>query len=72
METEEKMSTQPWHIRREYQQKVQDFIETYKRGCRENRIDYVLVDTSQNFDRVLFEYLIKRGSQSAVTDERAG
>ncbi|MBN1349807.1 DUF58 domain-containing protein [candidate division KSB1 bacterium] len=60
METNEKINTQPWHIRRDYRQRVQSFIDYYKRGCRENRIDYVLIDTSQNFDRVLVEYLIKR------------
>lgn len=60
MENDEEMSTQPWHIRRDYRKKVQRFIENYKRGCRENRVDYVLIDTSQNFDSVLFEYLIKR------------
>lgn len=60
METNEEMNTQPWHVRRDYRNKVQNFIEKYKRGCRENRVDYVLIDTSQSFDRVLFEYLIKR------------
>jgi len=60
LETGEKMTTQPWHIKAEYQKQVKIFIDNYKRQCRSNRIDYVLLDTSWNFDRALMEYLIKR------------
>lgn len=60
LETGEEISTQPWHIQREYQQKINAFIENYKRQCYQNQIDYVLIDTSQDFDRALFQYLIKR------------
>ena len=60
METGEKISTQPWHIRREYQQLMNDFIETYKHQCLANKIDYILMDTKQDFDRLLLHYLIKR------------
>jgi len=60
METGEELTTQPWHIRQEYRERVQKFIDNYKRQCRLNRIDYVLLDTSWNFDRALMEYLIKR------------
>ncbi len=60
LETGEKMTTQPWHIKAEYQKQVQRFIENYKRQCRLNRIDYVLIDTSWDFDRALMEYLLKR------------
>lgn len=60
METGEKMSTQPWHIRSDYRQLVNKFIETYKKQCRENRIDYVLMDTKEPFDKALLQYLLKR------------
>lgn len=60
METGEKMSTHPWHIKAEYQKQVKKFIQNYKRQCSLNRIDYILLDTSLNFDRALMEYLIKR------------
>jgi len=60
LETGEKLSTQPWHIRGEYRALMNSFIENYKRQCRENRIDYVLMDTSENFDRALLQYLVKR------------
>jgi len=60
METGEKLATQPWHIRGEYRQRMSEFIDTYKKQCRENRIDYVLMDTSEDFDRALLQYLLKR------------
>ena len=60
METDEKLNTQPWHIRQNYQTRIRQFIQTYQNGCRENNMDYVLMDTSQNFDKALFEYLVKR------------
>jgi uncharacterized protein (DUF58 family) len=60
LETGEKLATQPWHIRGEYRSLMNGFIETYKKQCRENRIDYVLMDTSENFERALLQYLIKR------------
>ena len=60
LETGEEISTQPWHIRGEYRKLMSEFIETYKKQCRENRIDHVLMDTSQDFDRALIQYLIKR------------
>jgi uncharacterized protein (DUF58 family) len=60
LETSEELMTQPWHIQKSYQEAMQRFLETYKRGCRENNIDYVLLDTSTPFDVALFEYLHKR------------
>lgn len=60
METGEELTTQPWHIKTEYRKKVKQFIENYKRQCRLNNIDYVLLDTSWDFDRALMEYLMKR------------
>lgn len=60
METKEELMTQPWHIQRAYQQSMKDFLDYYKRQCRENNIDYVLLDTSMPFDKALFEYLNKR------------
>lgn len=60
METGEKLATQPWHIRGEYRHLMSEFIDTYKKQCRENRIDYVLMDTGEDFDRALLQYLLKR------------
>lgn len=60
METEEELPTQPWHIQKAYRESFQQFLDYYKRECRENAIDYVLLDTSIPFDKALFEYLNKR------------
>lgn len=60
METGEEITTQPWHIRLEYQKQVKNFIEYFKKNCRENRIDYVLLNTKEDYDRALFQYLLKR------------
>jgi uncharacterized protein (DUF58 family) len=60
METKEEMMTQPWHIQQTYQEALQEFVGTLERKCRENSIEYVLLDTATPFDKALFEYLSKR------------
>jgi uncharacterized protein (DUF58 family) len=60
VESQEELMTQPWHIQKAYRDSMMDFLETYKRECRENAIDYLVLDTSTPFDRALMEYLTKR------------
>jgi uncharacterized protein (DUF58 family) len=60
METKEELMTQPWHIQKAYQQALREFLDFYKYRCRDNTIDYVLLDTATPFDKALFEYLNKR------------
>jgi uncharacterized protein (DUF58 family) len=60
METSEEMMTQPWHIQKSYQEAMREFLDRYKKECRENDIDYLLVDTSTPFDVALLQYLTKR------------
>lgn len=60
LESGEEINTQPWHIRMEYQKQMNKFIETYKKFCREHQIDYVTLNTKEDYDRALFEYLLKR------------
>jgi uncharacterized protein (DUF58 family) len=60
MESGEELMTQPHQIRRAYMDSMREFTERYKRACREQRIDYVLLDTATPFDTALFEYLNKR------------
>lgn len=60
METGEKILTQPWQIRKEYQTNIEQFLNRYKQECRLHRIDYVSVDTSQDFDKSLYNYLMMR------------
>jgi len=60
METQEEMTTQPWHIQKAYQESMKSFLSAYKRECREHNIDYVLLDTATPFDVALVHYLNKR------------
>ncbi len=60
METGEKLPTQPWTIRGDYRRLVAEYVEKIKKQCHEQRIDYVLMDTSEPYDRALLHYLIKR------------
>jgi uncharacterized protein (DUF58 family) len=60
LETNEELPTQPWHIKYEYQKMMLEFLEYYKKECRENSIDYVILDTQTPMDQALIEYLHKR------------
>jgi uncharacterized protein (DUF58 family) len=60
LETKERIATQPWHIRESYQAQMREFINAYRKECRENNIDYVLLDTRTSFDVALLEYITKR------------
>ncbi|MGE5316141.1 MAG: DUF58 domain-containing protein [Acidobacteriota bacterium] len=60
VETGDQLATQPYQIQRAYQREMKEFLDRYKRECRENNIDYVLLDTSTPFDMALVNYLNKR------------
>lgn len=60
VETGEQLATQPYQLQRAYQKEMKGFLERYKRECRANNIDYVLLDTSMPFDTALVNYLNKR------------
>lgn len=60
LETEEEMPTQPWHLRREYRGLMAEFVEKLRRGCREDRIDYNLLNTQTIYSEALIQYLTKR------------
>jgi uncharacterized protein (DUF58 family) len=60
METGEKMSLQPWEVRKDYQRLMHERIDFYKRECGENRIEYERILTDTPFDAALLKYLEKR------------
>ena len=60
IETQEEILTSPWQIQKDYQARLQEWIEKYRLESRESLIDYVLLDTSVPFDEALFAYLSKR------------
>jgi len=60
MESGERITTEPWEIAKRYRERLTAWTEQYRRQCRENRIDYVSIDTRTPFDRALLAYLEKR------------
>ncbi len=60
METGERILTQPWQIRADYQQQIRDLTRFYKLKCREHLIDYMPLDTTSFYDIALLAYLSKR------------
>ncbi len=60
METAEHLVIEPKAIKNSYQKKFRTFLEYYKKGMFESRIDYELINTTQNYDRALITYLQKR------------
>ena len=57
---DQSLTTQPWHIQREYRQLMDEMVRTYRLQCAEARIDYVLLDTMTSFDVALSNYLAQR------------
>lgn len=60
METRREIRSQPWFVKDEYQQRVDAWMQSLARQCRERTIDYVPMTTSTRFDRALMAYLNKR------------
>ena len=60
METDEQITTEPWKIRKIYQQSILSYQDELRLKCREQKIDYVPLFTDQNLDLALNEYLKKR------------
>jgi len=60
METGEEISTQPYHIRKAYEEAMLDFTNGIKSECRNNRIDYHLIQTNESFDKALIAFFAKR------------
>lgn len=60
METGVRLTTEPWEIAKRYRERLEAWRDQYRRACREQRIDYVPLDTRTPFDRALLAYLEKR------------
>ena len=60
LESGERLQVDPGYVREEYQRQMAAFVESYKRDCAMQNIDYVLADTSVPYDFLLFSYLSKR------------
>lgn len=60
MEQYDDLLADPNSLRDAYLEEVNSFITQVKKSCRNNRVDYTLVDTSQRLDVVLTEFLGRR------------
>ena len=60
METGQTLSTQADTLKADYLEKLNQFIQSYRRGCGASQIDYVQMDTAMPFDYALSEYLSRR------------
>jgi uncharacterized protein (DUF58 family) len=60
VESGDRITTEPWEIARRYRDRLEAWTSQYARACRENRIDYVRLDTRTPFDQALLAYLEKR------------
>ncbi|OQY28971.1 MAG: DUF58 domain-containing protein [Candidatus Cloacimonetes bacterium 4572_55] len=60
METGERILTQPWQIRAEYQDRLRKLSKEYRLKCRERLIDYVPIHTETPYDVSLLAFLGKR------------
>jgi uncharacterized protein (DUF58 family) len=62
METGAQLTTEPWEIGARYREQLEAWRGSYARACREQRIDYVPLDTRTPFDQALLAYLEKRAT----------
>ncbi len=60
METGEKMHVIPDFLRQEYLKLIRGQISAFEMECQKDRMDYMLIDTSQPLDQALFTYLARR------------
>jgi hypothetical protein len=62
LESGREIRSQPWFIKQEYRQRVEAWMQSLARQCREHLIDYVPMRTSTPFDLALLAYLNKRSA----------
>jgi len=60
METRSEMHVIPDYIRQEYRKVLSKQIAEYEKECNKDRIDFLMIDTSQPLDKALFSYLVRR------------
>jgi len=61
-ETNEKITVNPWQIKKEYKKAFSDFTNSLKKSCHESFIEYNPITTDTPFEDNLLQYLIKRAN----------
>jgi uncharacterized protein (DUF58 family) len=60
LESDEQVTTQPYHIRRAYQSAMEEYIGRIKSSCLNYGIDYHLITTDEPFEKALMNFFTKR------------
>jgi uncharacterized protein (DUF58 family) len=60
LETEERITSQPYQIQRAYQEAMKEYLNKLKNECLNLGIEYNLIETDQSFDKALMNYFSKR------------
>jgi uncharacterized protein (DUF58 family) len=60
METGSEIEVLPAQVRKDYQEKVQEYIQRFRLACSEFEIDFEEMDTESDFDLALLAFLNKR------------
>lgn len=60
VETKAQLKVNANAVREEYLGNIRKFTETYRTACLNSKLDYVLIDTKDSFDKVLLSYLVTR------------
>ncbi|MBI4596403.1 MAG: DUF58 domain-containing protein [Candidatus Tectomicrobia bacterium] len=55
-----KITVDPQAIRKEYLNEVESFVKTYKQGCRQEQIDYFLIDTATPLEKAITGFVSNR------------
>jgi uncharacterized protein (DUF58 family) len=66
LESGTRLPVVPRGVRERYRALVREHVETLERRCRENRIDYAMLDPSKPLDHALFTFLSSRERLSRV------
>ena len=60
LETNQDITTDPWHIKNDYNFEIKNFCKDLEKKCRQNKVDYTLLKTNTPIEIALFDYLLKR------------
>ncbi|GAA4436370.1 DUF58 domain-containing protein [Pontibacter saemangeumensis] len=61
VETGQELKLQPSQVREHYRAAIENYKRELELKCGQYKIDFVPVDISEPFDKVLYAYLVKRG-----------
>ena len=59
-ETGDEITTDPWHITKQYNEHFKKHCDFIKNACGQNKIEYIQLQSNQALDVALSELLLKR------------